>query len=101
MEGILFPSFHARKDELPVSGGAELVLGAAVAHRIARPSAAGVQITDQWKGSGATSCAASLMDLRGTSPLVSVQVLAAVGTRIALLIRQLQYLSEKNFRGTS
>lgn len=31
----LFPSFNARKDELPASGGAELVLHAAVAHRVA------------------------------------------------------------------
>lgn len=98
--GVLFPSFNAMKDELPASGGAELVLGAAVAHGVAWPSW-GAQITDQWKGSEATSCAASLMGLQGTSPLVSVQVLADVGTRIALLIRQLQYLSEKNFHGKS
>lgn len=99
LKGSSFQSLHARKDVLPASWGAKLILDASAA----RGGALAAQVPDLWSGSRATSCAASLGGSRGAFPfpLMSVQVLADVGSRITLLIRRFQYLSEKNFHGKS
>lgn len=99
LKGSSFQSLHARKDVLPASWGAKLILDASAARR----GALAAQVPDLWSGSRATSCAASLVGSWGAFPfpLMSVQVLADVGRRIALLIRRFQYLSEKNFHGKS